>query len=174
MTNNNISLLSDIEFQEKLNGLGFKKLGSGWFGNEIDDIRIRLWKNCEVDFWLWRNSENTNDNQILFRGKIFNIDDVKWVLSHCFDLNLKDKQRNIAVISNNMQDFKQWRIDNNLYVNNLSLKMFELNNCMYYRISSLNDLHSMSFDEVVETIDATKNKEYEEIKSLIKICMNSN
>ena len=77
-------LLSNIEFQNELQSLGFKKLGSGWFGNENDSIRIRLWKNCQVDFWLWRSSENTDDNQIHFRGLINSIEDVKWVLDRCF------------------------------------------------------------------------------------------
>lgn len=80
------TLLGNVDFQNKLIELGFKKLGSGWFGNEFDDIRIRLWKDCEADFWLWRSSENTEENQIHFRGKIFSIEDVKWVLKRCFNV----------------------------------------------------------------------------------------
>ena len=79
------TLLGNVDFQNKLIELGFKKIGNGWFGNELDNIRIRLWKDCDVDFWLWRNSVNTNDNQINFRGKIYSIDDVKWVLERCFN-----------------------------------------------------------------------------------------
>jgi len=84
--NNSNTLLNNTDFQNKLSELGFKKLGSGWFGNENDDIRIRLWKDYEVDFWLWRNSDNTDDNQIHFRGKVFSIEDVKWVLERCFSV----------------------------------------------------------------------------------------
>lgn len=77
------TLLGNADAQEKLGLLGFKKLGSGWFGNENDNIRIRLWKDSEVDFWLWRGH---NDNQIHFRGKIHSIEDVKWVLNRCFNV----------------------------------------------------------------------------------------
>ena len=80
------TLLGNVDFQNQLTELGFKKLGSGWYGNEFDDIRIRLWKDCEVDFWLWISSVNTDDNQIHFRGKIYSIDDVKWVLERCFNV----------------------------------------------------------------------------------------
>ena len=80
------TLLGNVDFQNQLCELGFKKLGSGWFGNENDNIRIRLWKDCDVDFWLWRCSENTDDNQIYFRGKVFSIEDVKWVLERCFNV----------------------------------------------------------------------------------------
>ena len=77
-------LLSNTEFQDKLQSLGFKKLGSAWFGNEEDSIRIRLWKDNQVDFWLWRSSDDIEDNQIHFRGKIKSIKDVKWILERCF------------------------------------------------------------------------------------------
>jgi len=80
------ALLDNVDFQNQLCELGFKKLGNGWFANELDDIRIRLWKDCKVDFWLWRSSENTDDNQIHFRGEVFSIEDVKWVLEHCFNV----------------------------------------------------------------------------------------
>ncbi|MCB0444159.1 MAG: hypothetical protein KDC68_00605 [Gelidibacter sp.] len=80
------TLLGNVDFQNQLCELGFKKLGSGWFGNEDDNIRIRLWKDCEVDFWLWKSSENADDNQIHFRGKVFSINEVKWVLERCFNI----------------------------------------------------------------------------------------
>jgi len=86
-SNNANALLDNVDFQNQICELGFKKLGSGWYGNELDDIRIRFWKDCEVDFWLWRSSEDTDDNQIHFRGTIFSIDDVKWVLERCFDVD---------------------------------------------------------------------------------------
>jgi len=77
-------MLGNTDFQNKLYELGFKNLRNGWYGNENDSIRLRLWKDSEIDFWRWRSSENTDDNQIHFRGKIFSIEDVKWVLERCF------------------------------------------------------------------------------------------
>lgn len=73
--------------RESLLKLGFEHLGSGWYMNHLDTIRIRFWSNNEVDFWLWRSSDNTNDNQIHFRGKIFSIEEVKWVLERCFGIS---------------------------------------------------------------------------------------
>jgi hypothetical protein len=78
--------LGNIDFQNQLIELGFKHLGFGWYSNEKDTIRIRLWKDSEIDFWIWRSSdENADDNEIHFRGKIYNIDEVKWVLERCFN-----------------------------------------------------------------------------------------
>ena len=73
-----------------LQKLGFKELGCGWFSNEMDDIRIRLWKEDEVDFWRWRNSENLDENQVHFRGKVFSMDEVKWILERCFNVMFGD------------------------------------------------------------------------------------
>ena len=84
-------ILNNEHFQNQLIELGFKKLGSGWFGNESDDIRIRLWKDNEIDFWSWESSKNTEDNQIHFRGKIYSIEEVKWVLEHCFNIIQKSQ-----------------------------------------------------------------------------------
>jgi hypothetical protein len=84
--NNTNTLLDNVDFQNQLLELGFKKLGGGWYGSEFDDIRIRVWKDCNTDFWLWRSSDNTDDNQIHFRGKIFSIEDVKWVRVRCFNV----------------------------------------------------------------------------------------
>lgn len=81
------TILGDIDFQNKLLELGFKNLGSGWFEfkNQIDVIRIRLWRDNEIDFWLMKGSESF-DNQIRFTGKIYSIEDVKWVLERCFNV----------------------------------------------------------------------------------------
>ncbi len=76
--------MSEVDYKTELPKLGFKPLGSGWYGNERDDVRIRVWHDFEVDFWLWRSSSDTNDNQIHFRGKIHSIEDIKWVLERCF------------------------------------------------------------------------------------------
>jgi hypothetical protein len=48
-------LIQDEDFKNKLVELGFKDLGSGWFENEDNYIRIRIWKEYSVDFWLWKN-----------------------------------------------------------------------------------------------------------------------
>lgn len=71
----------EINIKSKLNEIGFNELGSGWYKNKHDTIRLRFWKDNEIDFWLWRGND---DNQIHFRGKIYTIDDVKWVLERCF------------------------------------------------------------------------------------------
>lgn len=71
--------------KEEIINLGFKHLGSGWYGNESDNIRIRFCKNDEIDFWLWRDNVNLDENQIHFRGKIHSIEDVRWVLERCFN-----------------------------------------------------------------------------------------
>ena len=78
-------LIQDEDFKNKLVELGFKDLGSGWFENEDNYIRIRIWKEYSVDFWLWKNKE---DNQIHFRGDIYCIDDVRWVLKRCFNIDV--------------------------------------------------------------------------------------
>lgn len=76
--------MKDDKFKDGLKDLGFVDLGSGWFGKEDSKIRIRLWQGDEVDFWLWRSSIDFHDNQIHFRGIIYTIEDVKWVLDRCF------------------------------------------------------------------------------------------
>lgn len=77
------TLLGNVDFKNKLAELGFKHIGSAWFENENNTIRLRLWTDCEITFWLWRGGD---DNEILFRGKIYTIEEVKWVLERCFNV----------------------------------------------------------------------------------------
>lgn len=79
------TVLGNLDLQTKLKEIGFNSIGSGWYENEEFRIRIRLWKDCEIDFWLYRSTVNEDDNELRFRGKIYNITDVRWVLSRCFD-----------------------------------------------------------------------------------------
>lgn len=61
---------------------GFTHIGSLWFRNDDDSIRIRLWKDNEVDFWKWSPSEDYQ--YLVFRGKVFDKLDLVWVLDRCF------------------------------------------------------------------------------------------
>lgn len=72
------------EFKQQLSDIGFLHIGSGWYRNEYDNIRIRLWTKNEIDFHKWWSDD---DNQVFFRGKILNFDEVKWVLNRCFNNN---------------------------------------------------------------------------------------
>ena len=99
------TLLGNVDGQEKLGLLGFKDLGSGWFRNENDTVRIRLWKDSEVDFWLWRGND---DNQIHFRGMIHSIEDVKWVLRRCFNLA---KPELVAVVDEQIEQLSKIQVE---------------------------------------------------------------
>ena len=79
-----MELLENKQFQAQLQEMGFTSIGSGWFESEDGDVRLRLWKHCEIAFWLWRSSVNEEDNEIRFKGIIHNIEEVKWVLKRCF------------------------------------------------------------------------------------------
>jgi len=82
------TVLGNVDLQNNLKEIGFKPIGSGWYeSNKPNEnrIRIRLWKDCEIDFWLYRSSVDESDNEIRFRGKIYCFDDVRWVLDRCFD-----------------------------------------------------------------------------------------
>jgi hypothetical protein len=78
-----MDILSD-EFQAILELLGFKHLGSFWYCNEDDSIRIRLWKDNEAIFWDWRG-EGNEYNEIRFKGELIHPSpDVAWILRRCF------------------------------------------------------------------------------------------
>lgn len=80
--------------KEQLATLGFNPIGSGWYSNERDTIRIREWKDNEMDFWEWKYGDTTEDSDnsiLLFRGKIGSIADIKWVLYHCFGIKLPEQ-----------------------------------------------------------------------------------
>lgn len=83
------TVLGNKDLQDKLVEINFKPLGSGWFGNESGNIRIRLWRDCSVDFWLWEGDEEIHENMIYFRGRIHSFDDVIWVLDRCFDVKIE-------------------------------------------------------------------------------------
>lgn len=68
--------------KDTLASIGFKPLGSDWFGNEGDTIRVRLWRG-EIDVWNWWGVEHKNE--IVFRGKLKNIDELKFILKACFN-----------------------------------------------------------------------------------------
>ena len=44
--------LLNTDFRNELIELGYKDIGSAWFENKDNTIRIRLWKDREVTFWL--------------------------------------------------------------------------------------------------------------------------
>lgn len=73
------------EFKDQLKEIGFLHIGSGWYHNEYDNIRIRLWTKNEIDFHKWWSDD---DNQVFFRGKILTFNEVKWVLNRCFSNKL--------------------------------------------------------------------------------------
>lgn len=79
------TVLGNVYLKTNLKEIGFEDIGSGWYENKEHQIRIRLWKNCEIDFWLFRSLIDESDNELRFRGKIYKFDDVRWVLNRCFD-----------------------------------------------------------------------------------------
>lgn len=73
------------EFMEQMTELGFTHKGIGWYQNEQDTVRVRVWAN-EIDLWEWKTHINMDENKIRFRGGIKSIDDIKWLLDRCFDI----------------------------------------------------------------------------------------
>ena len=78
-------LLGNEAFKEYLVSIGFEHIGSAWWMNEDNTIRIRVWKDRQVDIWLWRNNVDQSANEIRYRGEIWNFEDVKWILDRCFN-----------------------------------------------------------------------------------------
>jgi hypothetical protein len=78
------TVIGNVDLQNNLKEMGFESIGSGWYENKEYLIRLRLWKNCEIDFWLHRSSADKDDNELRFRGKIYCFNDVRWVLNRCF------------------------------------------------------------------------------------------
>ena len=58
--------------------LGFTHLGSRWFKNADDTIRVRQWKGFEIDIWEWKEIED--ERMIVFRGKLTEISEIQWIL----------------------------------------------------------------------------------------------
>lgn len=81
-------------------------------------------------------------------------------------LNISDvRQRSIAVISLDTQDFKRWKIESNLKHDGLDRqRKFKIGNITYHCISKVCDLCSLTIDEIIETEYAKENKKYEQIK----------
>jgi len=61
--------------QGDIESLDFKHIGSFWF--EKNDYRIRKWKDQEIIIHRWYSNE---DNEVLFKGNINNISELKQVL----------------------------------------------------------------------------------------------
>lgn len=74
------------EFMEQMSNIGFTNIGIGWYQNEANNIRIRVWNN-EIDLWEWKTHIDMDENQIRFRGNIKSIDDIKWLLDRCFGID---------------------------------------------------------------------------------------
>ncbi len=64
--------------RKQIDSLGYIHLGSGWYQNEDDTMRIRLWRKDELDIWKWRGND---DNQIVFRGTIKKLKDFDFILT---------------------------------------------------------------------------------------------
>ena len=58
--------------------LGFTNLGSRWFKNADDTIRIRQWRDFQIDIWEWKDIED--ERMILFRGKLTEPSEIQWIL----------------------------------------------------------------------------------------------
>lgn len=74
---------------------------------------------------------------------------------------MEEETQNIAVICYNSNDFITWKKEQG-FVETFSFNKnkFKIDNKMYYCITKLTDLHSRSFDNIIETNNASKNKEY--------------
>lgn len=75
----------------------------------------------------------------------------------------------MGVISLNFDDFNIWRREHQLIDVELTRKNFTKNSITYFCISNMLDLHSITFDEIIETRYAKENSNYEKIMSLIDI-----
>lgn len=64
--------------RKQIDSLGYIHLGSGWYQNEDDTVRIRLWRKDELDIWKWRGND---DSQIVFRGTITKLKDFEFILT---------------------------------------------------------------------------------------------
>lgn len=76
------------EIYPLMEDIGFKHLGFGWYGNKGDNIRIRFWKDNEIDFWKWHSGNEpeseAHPNELKFRGRIYSLEEIKWILERCF------------------------------------------------------------------------------------------
>jgi len=83
---------------------------------------------------------------------------------------LIDKQ--IAVISSSVKDFKLWKKENNIRGDILdSTHKVILGNTTYHSILTPCDVCSLAVNDIIETKNAKNNKHYEEIMLNIKRCL---
>ena len=73
------NLLGNEVFIKELSDINITPLGAGWYTNGDNSIKIRLWTKCSLDVW------DRNDVMV-FRGIIYDIDELKWVIERCFDI----------------------------------------------------------------------------------------
>ena len=86
-----------------------------------------------------------------------------------------DKHKNIIIVSLNTEDFLNYKEENNLKGDGLeTIKKFKIGNKQYYRISKVRHLCSLGVDGIIETDNAKKNIEYENIMESVKQNLNYN
>jgi len=96
-----IEVLGNTQVKDELKRLCFKSLGSGWYANDEGSIRLRLWKSSEIDFWRFRSEIDDDENELRFRGKIHNLDEIEWVLDRCFSdviVNKEETQLTLPIV----------------------------------------------------------------------------
>lgn len=84
-----------------------------------------------------------------------------------------NKTYNIGVIAFNTDDFNYWKENNSLKHDGLAFKnKFKIKDNIYYCLTKSVDLCSKRFDGIIETDDSKMNKEYHEIKNILKTLIN--
>ena len=76
--------------RKQIEGMDYIHLGAGWYSDEDDTMRIRLWRKDELDIWKWDNIQHEN-NQIVFRGTLTKIKDFKMVIICIHLIRITDK-----------------------------------------------------------------------------------
>jgi hypothetical protein len=64
--------------KENIEKLDFIHLGSRWWRNKSDTIRLRQWKDDEIDVYKWGIRENEQFK--VFQGRLATIEEIQWVL----------------------------------------------------------------------------------------------
>jgi hypothetical protein len=65
------NMISKVEIEK----LKFSHLGSRWWKNNNDTIRLRQWKDNEIDIWRWGISEDKQNK--VFQGTLMNIEEIQ-------------------------------------------------------------------------------------------------
>lgn len=91
------------------------------------------------------------------------------------NLNPSDtKQRSIAVLSSNTNDFQAWKRDNNIKPTGVDkMRRFTVGNTTYHCISNVSDLCAINLDDIIETEHAKDNEEYEQMISVAQDNLNA-